>query len=432
MARTARNARLDSRTARTRLAARREPYWTTISRGCHIGYRRGATGGSWIARYRDNETGKRHFDALGAADDIRDADGITVFSFAQAQTRGREYFDRKGRELSGELAPDDGTFTVADALTAYMASYTRRNGKSTGRMQSAINAHILPAVGSVPVTKLGRKRIADWHEGIAQAPPQVRRRRGQTKPAFRPSRPTAEAKRQRKSTANRVLTILKSALSHALADGRISCRPVWEIAKPFRNVESARIRIISDDESRRLANASQGSFRTLVTAALITGCRYGELVALTTEDMNAEGAAIFIAASKSGKSRWVYLTDEGKEFFLSLVRRRKRGELLLRREDGSGWKRSDQQRPLLAACKTAKVPRLSFHELRHTYASRLVMRGVPLAVVAAQLGHADTRMVTKHYLHFAPNYVADTVRAAFGSLNILTPENVAQFRKGAA
>jgi len=53
------------------------------------------------------------------------------------------------------------------------------------------------------------------------------------------------------------------------------------------------------------------------------------------------------------------------------------------------------------------------------------MRGVPLAVIAAQLGHADTRMVEKHYGHLSPSYVADTVRSAFGTLGILESSNVA-------
>lgn len=60
-------------------------------------------------------------------------------------------------------------------------------------------------------------------------------------------------------------------------------------------------------------------------------------------------------------------------------------------------------------------PAVSFHILRHTYASVLAMRGVPLGVIAAQLGHADTRMTERHYAHLAPNYVADTVRAALQS-----------------
>ena len=53
------------------------------------------------------------------------------------------------------------------------------------------------------------------------------------------------------------------------------------------------------------------------------------------------------------------------------------------------------------------------------------MRGVPLAVITKQLGHADTRMVEKHYGHLAPSYVAETVRAAFGTLGIVEPSSLA-------
>jgi site-specific recombinase XerD len=70
----------------------------------------------------------------------------------------------------------------------------------------------------------------------------------------------------------------------------------------------------------------------------------------------------------------------------------------------------------------------NFHALRHTYASRLAMRAVPLAVIAAQLGHADTRMVEKHYGHLSSGYVAETVRAAFGSLGLVETTNVVPMR----
>ena len=56
------------------------------------------------------------------------------------------------------------------------------------------------------------------------------------------------------------------------------------------------------------------------------------------------------------------------------------------------------------------------------------MRNVPLAVIAVQLGHSDTRMVEKHYGHLSSDYVADTVRAAFGTLGIAQPPNVVPLR----
>ena len=78
MARTVRNPKIDTRSARAKLAERREPYWTVISAGNALGYRRGAKGGTWIAKFRD-EDGRRHLESLGAADDARDADGLSVF-----------------------------------------------------------------------------------------------------------------------------------------------------------------------------------------------------------------------------------------------------------------------------------------------------------------------------------------------------------------
>jgi len=63
------------------------------------------------------------------------------------------------------------------------------------------------------------------------------------------------------------------------------------------------------------------------------------------------------------------------------------------------------------ACKRAAIePAVGFHQLRHTWASHSVMAGMPLAVVATNLGHTDTRMVEKHYGHLAPSYVAEAIR----------------------
>jgi hypothetical protein len=55
------------------------------------------------------------------------------------------------------------------------------------------------------------------------------------------------------------------------------------------------------------------------------------------------------------------------------------------------------------------------------------MRGVPMGVIAAQLGHADTRMTEKHYAHLAPNYVAETVRSALPTLGVVDQSTVVGF-----
>jgi integrase len=84
----------------------------------------------------------------------------------------------------------------------------------------------------------------------------------------------------------------------------------------------------------------------------------------------------------------------------------------------------------MEACRRAKIsPAVSFHVLRHTHGSQLAMRGVPMGVIAAQLGHADTRMTEKHYAHLAPSYVADTIRANFPTLGIVNDSKVTPLRR---
>jgi integrase len=84
---------------------------------------------------------------------------------------------------------------------------------------------------------------------------------------------------------------------------------------------------------------------------------------------------------------------------------------------------------MLDACERAKLkPAISFHVLRHTHGSMLAMKGVPLGVIAKQLGHADTRMTEKHYAHLAPSYVADTIRAHFPTLGVGEESGVVPLR----
>jgi len=103
--------------------------------------------------------------------------------------------------------------------------------------------------------------------------------------------------------------------------------------------------------------------------------------------------------------------------FERLIAGRSPGDLVFKRDDGRGWKRAEQLRPMREACARAGIlPAIGFHVLRHTHASILAMRGVPMAVVARQLGHSDTRMTERHYAHLAPSYVTDTIRANFPRL----------------
>jgi integrase len=424
VARTIRNQKLDTRSARLRLPERREPYWHVISKGCAIGYRRGVKGGGWIARMRSDD-GKQHYESLGAADDIRDADGLTCFTFAQAQERARAFFDQKGRQLAGH-AEESGPYKVDTAIEDYLNARERRGSKGVKADRYAARARIIPAFGEIETSKLTAKRIRDWHEATAEAPKLVRTGKFATKQATRAfDANDAEEVRARRSTANRLLTILKAALNHAFHEGRVTSDETWRKVKPFREADSAVIRYLSAGECKRLINACPPDFRAMVRGALATGCRYGELTRMRVSDFNFDAATVTLRITKGGNFRHVALADEGRAIFESLTRGRRAQELVFLRLDGEAWGASHQQRPLTAASVIAQIdPPATFHMLRHTYGSALAMKGVPMGVIAAQLGHSDTRMTERHYAHLSPNYIADTVRASLPALGDFAAGNV--------
>jgi integrase len=155
---------------------------------------------------------------------------------------------------------------------------------------------------------------------------------------------------------------------------------------------------------------------------------------------SGKDAILAIRQSKGGKPRHVALTDEGRRFFQGMVagkagiarlfERNKIVKHATRKASAetvrAAWTDSDQFRPISAACGAANIkPAVSFHELQHIYAPRLAMRGVPMGVIAAQLGHSNTRMTERHCAHLSLSYVADTVRAAFGKFGIVAEAGLA-------
>ena len=285
--------------------------------------------------------------------------------------------------------------------------------------QYIYNASVLPKLGHLLVEQLTSEQINRWRNELAASGKRVRTKKYADKPARCPPPTGDNARRKRRATANRLLTMLKAALNRAYNAGRVPSDAAWRKVKPFRQVNEAVVRYLRNDETRRLVNACEQDFRPLVQAALLTGCRYSELVNLTCADFNRDNDTLTLRQTKGGRSRHVVLTEEGRHLFTQWTAGRAANERVFLRSDGKPWGASHQQRPLAEAAARAKLsPAPTFHILRHTHASMLAMRGVPMGVIAAQLGHQDTRMTEKHYAHLAPSYVADTIRAQFPKLGI--------------
>ena len=405
MPRKVKSRKLDSRTARSELKPRGMPYYQSLDKKLHLGYRRikGKAGTWWARHYLGSQ--QYEVESLGIADDLSDADGAEIFDYWQAQTKAREC--RVQRVEAGKTGP----LTVRQAVEVYLEFLTA-NRKSAPDARYRAAAFIYPELGDLEVEALTTDHLRRWHASLAKAAPRLRTKKGQ-KQQHRKIADDDEAQRRRRSTANRTLTVLKAALNRAWRDGKTSSDAAWRRVEPFESVDAARVRYLTVAEAKRLINASAPEFRRLVEAALATGARYGELTRLQIQDFNPTAGTLAIRQSKSGKARHVVVTDEGVALFKQLSAGRAASEILIRNASGSAWSTSHQKRPMAAACEQAKItPPINFHGLRHTYASLAVMNGAPLLVVAKNLGHSDTRMVEKHYGHLAPSYIADEIRRA--------------------
>jgi hypothetical protein len=233
MARKIRNAELDSKKARAELVARPKPYWGSVERGLHIGYRRLAgRAGSWTARHYDGEQGYTT-EVIGIADDFSDAfaggkidpktcallaatPADAVLNFDQAVAKARAWKEQRTHVAAGGSA----AVTVRTVIENYLDWY-KANRKAYGDARTASDVYILPALGDVEAAALTTAAIRKWHEGIAARPARIRTPKGEPQRYGPPVAGDPGIIRRRRSTANRILCTLKAALNKGWRDGLI-------------------------------------------------------------------------------------------------------------------------------------------------------------------------------------------------------------------
>jgi integrase len=425
MARRVLDTMLDTRTARSRLKAQGKPYWRQLEPGMAIGYRKPLSGpGKWVVRHHLGGKNEYETDTFGVADDFSDADGEAILSFWEAQVKARECMVRRAHGA----AETQRSVTVASCIENYI-DFLNTHRKSGREARYAADASILPALGKIKLQDLTASQIRKWHTDLAKEGARVRTKKGSDQ-RFRDNEIDPERLRRRKSTANRILTVLKGALNQAFEAGMVASDTAWRRVKPFKSVDSVRVRYLSIDEATRLINGCDEDFRKLVRGALESGARYGELGALTVADFNPDSGTLTVADSKSGKPRHIVLSDDGVEFFDEITAGRVGVEPIFVKADGSRWLPDHQSDPMERANTRAQIsPPANFHALRHTWASHAVMNGMPLMVVARNLGHADTRMVERHYGHLAPSFISDAVRAHAPRFGATPRGNVKKIRR---
>lgn len=307
-------------------------------------------------------------------------------------------------------------YTVAECMAEYL-DWVRSYRKRTCVPVNRTNATILPAFGHLRVIDLTVKQIRDWHSALAASPKSIHVAHGKPRRYSNPPT-TPEEIRKRQQTANHDLGVLKAALNKAFREDKVRSDMGWRWATQFKLGSVSKIECLSAEQCQKLMFFLPEDFRQFVRGALFTGGRFTEMATLTAGDYDQRSGTIYFAPGKTARSRHVVLSQEAREFFDKATGSLHKTDLMFRRWDGTQWYNRDCIHRLQAACRLAGFKYVTFHTLRHTYATTLVMSGVSLAAVAKNLGHANTRVCQKFYLHLTNSYVAEEMKNRAPEMNL--------------
>jgi len=206
-----------------------------------------------------------------------------------------------------------------------------------------------------------------------------------------------------KSTSNRYLALLKRMFTIAIGEGYLEENVVKKV-KFFSEKDTLKERILPEDEEVRLMATCSDALRPILVVALNTGMRKGEILDLQWNQVDFKTRRIRVEKTKSGKVRHIPINDVLLHEFHQLEGKEPRF-VFFNPETMKPY--VDMKKGFKAACRRASIKGMRFHDLRHTFATRLVERGVDLITVKELLGHSTVR-ITERYTH--PNQ--DRKRAA--------------------
>ena len=224
------------------------------------------------------------------------------------------------------------------------------------------------------------------------------------------------------ATVNRLLATLKHMFTKAVEWEMVEEATLKRIGKAkFLEENNRRLRYLSKEECQGLIKACDSHLRPIVITALNTGMRKGEILSLTWDRADLKQGFILLDQTKNGERREIPINGTLREALLELSQGTKERP---RRIDipyvfydpANGKAYKDVKRSFHSACKRAKIKDFRFHDMRHTFASHLVMAGVDLTTVKELLGHKQLTM-TLRYAHLAPSHKVKAVDILDSALN---------------
>ena len=248
--------------------------------------------------------------------------------------------------------------TLGQFAKDFMKVYASVNNKASEKHTKGVllRLHLLPALGNSRLDRIGTRDVEKYKarklsEGLAP------------------------------KTINNHLAVLRRILRVAVEWEVInSCTPI----RPLK-VKQPEVRFLSFADAQSLVDAVEDSWRAMVVVALNTGLRQGELLALRWEHIDLSTGRLVvrdndwkgqIGTPKGGRNREIPLNKAARAALMA--HRHGRGPLVFCHTDGSRLTYHQCRYPLQRACLKAGIPQVQWHALRHTFASHLVMRGVPL------------------------------------------------------
>jgi site-specific recombinase XerD len=210
------------------------------------------------------------------------------------------------------------------------------------------------------------------------------------------------------ATVNRELSLLRRVFNVAIANDLVERNPVKKVR--FYRENNARVRFLTNDEETRLRTAIGEELWPLVAFALHTGLRQAEQFGLRWVDIDFANRVLTIPRSKHGDARHVHLSDTALAI-LQATPSRLKSPYVFPSATGETARdaRNFYHRVFQPALRRARIDNFRWHDLRHTFASRLVMRGADLRSVQELMGHKTITM-TLRYSHLSTAHRLAVVR----------------------
>ncbi len=218
----------------------------------------------------------------------------------------------------------------------------------------------------------------------------------------------------RPASVNRELALLKHMYSKAIEWGKIKESPAKKVK--LLKGEVKRVRFLLPGEAKTLLSNCADHLKPIVTAALHTGMRKSELLGLKWTQVNSDQGIISVLESKNHERRDIPMNETVKAALEGIERK---GEHVFCTADGQTF--ANVRRSFDTAVRKSGIQDFRFHDLRHTFASNLVMEGVDIMTVRELLGHKTLDM-TLRYAHLAPNHKTRAVTILDRVLSLNPPQ----------